>query len=285
MTFLDRIRSKISEIPALRAEAPTAELLDRFRTAQQLSYRCAVEVGRELQEGWTERQTADLMDTWLHDHGVRTFFHTSFAWFGERSRFDGIHDGPRGYGKFMPSSKRVHQPGEVVILDTAPIVDGVAADIGFAFCRVPHEGLARSRALLLELRRWIPELFSSGLRPGEIWKSVHERIVSEGYDNCHRKYPLQALGHRLHGTSLGSLPGLTIPFSLQSYWSLLSRGLFPEVISPWHSGSPLGLWAVEPHLGGSGFGSKFEEILLVDESGARWLQDDPPHVKLPEGFY
>lgn len=285
MILLDRIRSGISSLPALRAEKPTPEVLDGFRNAQSLAYRCAVEIGRELREGWTERQTADLMDTWLRDHGVRTFFHTSFAWFGERSRFDGIHDGPRGYGKFMPSSARVLMPGEVVILDTAPIVAGFAADIGFTLCKVPHDGLARARALLLELRGWIPQLFASGHRPGAIWKAVHERILSEGYDNCHRKYPLQALGHRLHGTSLGGLPGLTIPFSLQSYWSLLSRGLFPEVISPWHSGSPLGLWAVEPHLGGAGFGAKFEEILIVDESGARWLQEDPPHMNLPGGFY
>ena len=56
--------------------------LEGFRRAQKLANDCAVQIGREIQEGWSEQQTADLMDTFLRDHGVRTFFHTSFAWFG-----------------------------------------------------------------------------------------------------------------------------------------------------------------------------------------------------------
>jgi hypothetical protein len=30
---------------------------------------------------------------------------------------------------------------------------------------------------------------------------------------------------------------------------------------------------VEPHVGLEGFGAKFEELLLVDEGGARWLEE------------
>lgn len=42
-----------------------------------------------------------------------------------------------------------------------------------------------------------------------------------------------------------------------------------------------GLWAVEPHLGFRGTGAKFEEILVVTDSGdpeesAFWLDDDLP---------
>src|SRR5262249_60087328 len=41
-----------------------------------------------------------------------------------------------------------------------------------------------------------------------------------------------------------------------------------------------GLWAIEPHLGGTGFGAKFEELLVVEPGGrAFWLDDDLPHVK------
>ncbi|MEI7034051.1 hypothetical protein [Streptomyces pratensis] len=44
------------------------------------------------------------------------------------------------------------------------------------------------------------------------------------------------------------------------------------------------LWAVEPQLGFRGTGAKFEEILVVTDSGgpeqsAFWLDDDLPHVR------
>ena len=40
-----------------------------------------------------------------------------------------------------------------------------------------------------------------------------------------------------------------------------------------------GLWAVEPHLGLRGVGAKFEELLVVTEDDAYWLDDDLPHVR------
>ena len=41
--------------------------------------------------------------------------------------------------------------------------------------------------------------------------------------------------------------------------------------------APHGLWAMEPHLALGDVGVKFEEILIIDENGARWLDDDLPH--------
>jgi hypothetical protein len=41
--------------------------------------------------------------------------------------------------------------------------------------------------------------------------------------------------------------------------------------------APHGLWAVEPHLAEGNVGAKFEEILIIDENGARWLDNDLPH--------
>ena len=38
-----------------------------------------------------------------------------------------------------------------------------------------------------------------------------------------------------------------------------------------------GLWAIEPHLGQAGVGVKFEEILVITETDAYWLDDDLPH--------
>jgi len=43
--------------------------------------------------------------------------------------------------------------------------------------------------------------------------------------------------------------------------------------------APTGVWAVEPHLGAGGIGAKFEELLVVDEDGVYWLDDDLPNVR------
>jgi hypothetical protein len=40
-----------------------------------------------------------------------------------------------------------------------------------------------------------------------------------------------------------------------------------------------GLWAVEPHIGHRGVGVKWEELLVVTENDAYWLDDDLPHVR------
>ena len=40
-----------------------------------------------------------------------------------------------------------------------------------------------------------------------------------------------------------------------------------------------GLWLVEPHAGLGPVGAKWEEILVVEDGRARWLDDNPPHVR------
>lgn len=40
-----------------------------------------------------------------------------------------------------------------------------------------------------------------------------------------------------------------------------------------------GLWAVEPHFAYGGIGVKFEELLVVTDTDAYWLDDDLPHVR------
>jgi hypothetical protein len=39
------------------------------------------------------------------------------------------------------------------------------------------------------------------------------------------------------------------------------------------------MWAIEPHLGFRGVGVKFEELLVVTDADAYWLDDDLPHVR------
>jgi hypothetical protein len=40
-----------------------------------------------------------------------------------------------------------------------------------------------------------------------------------------------------------------------------------------------GLWLVEPHAGLGSVGAKWEEILVIEDGKARWLDDEPPHVR------
>ena len=242
-----------------------------FRRTQQLAYACAEEIGELLQEGWTEKRTADLMDTWLRDHGVKGYFHKSFAWFGERSRFDGM----KNYFDFLPG-KRPYREGEVVILDTAPILDGYPADIGYSLCKGENPVFDQAQADLAGYREQIVDLFNApGIKGQEIYAYIDRKMKSQGYQNRHRSYPLGALRHRLYKMPLAFIPGILLPFSWQSYLSLISQGLFSEVLGDYHDGNLDGLWAIEPHLGAGGFGAKFEEMLWVKDGKAEWL--DQPH--------
>ena len=273
MTLAGRLATKLSRITSSSVHVPLAEEREGFRRAQRLAYQCALGISKELKEGWTERETATLMDTFLMDHGVRTFFHKSFAWFGDRTRFSGFTK----YAHFMPSTTRLKED-DVIILDTAPVFEQYAGDIGYTTSLKPNPALDIAKERLLKFRRDIPGFFESEMTPSQIWARVDQELKESGYDNIHSMYPFAVLGHRMHRMPLSNLPGIAIPFSLHSYWALLSRGLFPELLSPDHEGEKIGVWAIEPHLGGAGFGAKFEEILVVEKDRCYWLDDQVPHL-------
>ncbi len=255
--------------------------LEGFKKSQKLAYTCALTIAKELKEGWSEKQTAKLMDVYLQDCGVRTFFHKSFAWFGDRSRFQGF----KSYWDFLPSNRTL-EATDVIILDTAPIYESYTSDIGYTYSLEPHPGLKRAQKKLLEFRQKIPTLFQSELLTKRIWEKVDADLKAAGYDNCHSQYPFSVLGHRVHKLRFGHLPGVTAPFSLHSYFSFIKRGIFPELLGPDHEGSKNGLWAIEPHLGGEGFGAKFEEILVVQSGQAYWLDNEVnPFVYKKCGHY
>lgn len=247
--------------------APSAETLDGYLNCQLLAKAGAAEIAGLLREGWSERQAADLFNTWLADHGVRSFFHRAFVWFGERTRFSGV----RTYWDYLPSN-RVLLPGEPYILDVAPIHDGYISDIGYSAALGEHEELRKAQAFLAQLKDELPKMFVGGNSGGAIWDAIDRRIREAGYDNIHALYPFSVLGHRVHRVK-AQAPGLAfINFGWQSYWSFLSRGLFGQLLNGDFAGDLHGLWAIEPHIGGKDFGAKFEEILVVDKDGARWLE-------------
>ncbi|MCE9499213.1 MAG: aminopeptidase P family protein [Leptospira sp.] len=278
--ILSRLSSSISKFQTTSIHSPVEEAKAGFLKAQRLAYQCVVEVGKEIQEGWTEKQTAKRMSEYLKDNGVKTFFHTPFAWFGNHSRFDGY----KSYKQYRPDIRKL-KANDIIILDVSPIVDGYIGDIGYTMCLSPSKDLDSIMKYLLQLRELIPKLFASEKNVSEIWAEIDNNIKENGYDNCHAKYPFAVLGHRVYKVPLANYNFPLIPvwiaswFSFQAQYSFVRHGILPELLTPDHSGSKIGVWAIEPHIGGKGFGAKFEEILVVENDRAYWLDDKVPHVE------
>ena len=271
MNSLMSLASRVNSLPILSRISPTAariysaEEQAGFLRAQSLAQACAQEIGKSVQPGWTELQAASLMEIWLRDHGVRVFFHKPFVWWGDRTRFVGV----KTYWDYMPS-KRALREGEVFILDVAPIVDGFVCDIGFSGVRGSNPDYEKAILYLENLRALIPLIALDCFQGRDLWLQLDAMMTSQGYENIHKTYPFGVLGHRLHRNSAKAEASF-IHFGWQSYWDLMSRGLFGQLLNKDFAGKLDGLWAIEPHIGGSGFGAKFEEILVVENGRAHWL--------------
>jgi Xaa-Pro aminopeptidase len=273
----------------------TALELSRFREVQQLAYRCAEALARDLQPGVTEKEAADELGARLRREGVRSFFHQPFAWFGDRTCFRGF----RTPLDFFPSTRRL-ESGMAAILDVAPVREGYAADIGYAFACGSNPLVEQGLTDLVGFRDLIVERVNEGQTLGEIYRSVEDLLADLGYRNCHRKYPFGVLAHRVYrqprvplanrpllGFGLATTVGLVGQVVASRLPTVLSKRL-PRL----RQGSPFcnlgpgsderperGLWAFEPHIARDDVGVKWEELLVVDESKAYWLDDDLPHVR------
>ncbi|WP_433567153.1 M24 family metallopeptidase [Nocardia sp. CA-151230] len=283
---------------------PTQADLADFKAAQRLAYDAVAAVEAQLFEGITEKQAAAAIEDWLRARGVTRFFHYGFAWFGERTRFKNFAR-PKGgivnqfanpkmahFGKqFLPTDRPLRR-GEAVILDVGPIVGSAAADIGYS-CSLggsENEEFHNARMALQPYRDLVLRLVLAGAGQGRIYKQLDELIHDQGYENVHSFYPGSVLAHRV-----GRVPGLRLPtfrykgFSPQAI-AFLSGHLLESKLRPGAHQTPIwndegdrpcepGLWAVEPHIGNGTFGAKWEEMLVVTEDTAYWLDDDLPHVR------
>jgi Xaa-Pro aminopeptidase len=257
--------------------------LEAFRAVQQLAYRCAEDVATSLEPGVTEREVCERMKRYLVEHEVDDWFHLPFAWFGDRTAFRGF----KVPVQFLPTKRRLEE-GMPFILDCAPVVKGATADIGYAGAiggnatlDLMLDDLAAHRALILELVR-ARRTFA------EIYAEVDALAARQGFENRHRKYPGRVLAHEVRPLSPRRGHGRAGPFGLRHLRSL-GRGLAVGQAQGWsplwngghrseHAPHP-GLWAVEPHLGFRDVGAKFEELLVITDDDAYWLDDDLPHVR------
>ncbi|MDH6119918.1 Xaa-Pro aminopeptidase [Kitasatospora sp. GAS204A] len=258
--------------------------LDRFREVQQLAYHCAEQVAAWIEPGVTERQATQKLCRCLVAEGVDDFFHVPFAWFGDRTAFRHFHTPLQFF-----AGSRVLQEGMPYVLDCAPVVDGYTADIGYGgkvganpvWDRLAQDLKVYRELILREVRARRPL--------DEVYAAVDAQLAAHGYDNRHQVYPGRVIGHQVTRNTSRAPKGVNLfGFGLRTLQTL-GRELISERL---HGRSPLwadgrasrhaptpGLWAVEPHIGFREVGIKFEELLVVTEDEAYWLDDDLPHVR------
>ncbi len=271
---------------------PDRHDLEQFRSVQQLAYRCAEAIAAELQPGMTEREVAAQMQQWLEAEGADDCFHQPFAWFGDRTAFRGFigfkHLG--GFNPaFYPGNRRL-EVGMPYILDCAPSRNGYTADIGY--CGVIGENRTLDRLMddLLEYRALILDLVKQRRRLSEVSQAVDRLCARHGYEPRHKAYPFQVLAHRIEKLDNDGRSEHTslLSFGVRNIAELARnriRGLREGWSPLWSSGEGSdhpptpGLWAVEPHLGFRDVGAKWEELLVITETDAFWLDDDVPHVR------
>ncbi|HSW15112.1 MAG TPA: M24 family metallopeptidase [Solimonas sp.] len=269
------------------------EELQAFRSTQQLAYDCVRSVEQQLLPGMTELEACALMKDYMRARGVTQFFHEPFAWFGDRTAF-------RGFGPdtdFMPTGRKLEK-GMPVTLDISPIRDGYAADIGYSTSLGRNADVEAMQRALVEYRDFILQAVRARKPFRQIYRELDGAIARHGYLNVHRIYPERVLAHRVfrygHSPAQRLLQYIRVKgFGLPTYAYVLGKSalsrLFPGLVeSPlWNDGpesdhppSP-GLWAVEPHIATPDYsvGAKWEEILVVTEDDAYWLDDKVPHVE------
>lgn len=266
--------------------------LNGFREVQRLAYRCAETIAAEMQPGMTERDVAARMRDFLREEGADDCFHEPFAWFGDRTAFRGFigfkHLG--GFNPaFYPGTRRLEE-NMPFILDCAPSRTGYTADIGY--CGVIGENRTLDKLMddLMEYRFLIVDLVRQRRTLAEVSQAVDRLCEKHGYEPRHKAYPFEVLAHRVEKLSADGKPShLSLArFGVRNITELLRDRIqgAREGWSPlWNSKSGSdhaptpGLWAVEPHLGFRGVGAKWEELLVITEDDAYWLDDDVPQVR------
>ena len=216
--------------------------------------------------------------------GVKTFFHLPVVLFGERTALPGDWS----IGKFYPRSRELRD-GDSVIMDAAPLFAGHMVDTSYSFCFGENAAHRAMMANLAGFRDSVREAVNAGESFKAIADGVNADLAAFGYEAVHRKHPGEVLGHRAIKTARLPFAPRYRGFDAMSLGWFLIKGRLAD--SGLGRRSPLwnhkqssdhkphdGLWLVEPHAGCGDVGAKWEEILVIEDAKARWLDDEPPHV-------
>lgn len=251
--------------------------------AQALTREILVEHAATLRAGERECDVARALDEKLTAAGVRHWLHTPYAWWGERTAFEGFD---HWEADALPTERRLEE-GEAFILDAAPLVDGYPAD--FAYSGVlgndSPAALLHSQLLaaLAEIKGALVNQAREAASGRKLFAQVGAQIERGGWQVVHSLYPGGVLGHSLDSfpSLFGRAPRLLDGFQLPLLGTIgiglvLHRLLgrpYP-LLNDGHPHRVQGLFAVEPHLAARSQGAKFESVLLVDADETRWLDPE-----------
>ncbi len=268
-----------------KSKAFTTAELDRFRELQRRSFSILVDEAAHLKPGMTEKEVARRLVKTYRKADVGSFFHLPVVLFGERTALPGEW----GISHFYPKSRALRE-GDAVILDASPIFDGYMVDTSFSFAFGENP---LHRAMMIDLREFrhsVLDAVTVGERFKVIADSVNARITAMGYEAVHGKHPGAVLGHRAL-----RLPNFPFEWRFKGFdalslsWFILKGKLAETGLGrhapTWNTSAQSdhiphdGLWLVEPHAGKDGVGAKWEEILVIQDGRAAWLDDDVPHVR------
>lgn len=259
--------------------------LSHFRDLQRMSFSILEETAAGLTGGETEKEVAHALVKRYRAAGAGSFFHLPVVLFGERTALPGEWT----VRHFFPKAK-ILEPGDSVILDAAPLFKGYLVDTSYSYCFGDNDDHRAMMQHLAQYRDSVP----SAINYHDSFKLIADRVLetmaNAGYQPVHSKHPGEVLGHRAIKT-----PNLPFQLRLQGFdavslsWFRLKDRMAK---SGWGRHSPLwnsldtsdheahdGLWLVEPHAGRGPVGAKWEEILVIENGEARWLDDSPPHVR------
>jgi hypothetical protein len=263
----------------------SAHELGRFLELQRLSFSILQAAASRLAGGESEKEIARQLVKDYYAAGFKSFFHLPVVLFGERAALPGNWT----VGNFYPKKKTLEE-GDSVILDAAPISEGFLVDTSYSFCLGENDGHRHMMGHLSQYRDSILSSVNQGDGFRQIAQTVVENMSRHGYEPVHTKHIGEVLGHR--AVKLGYVPFNPRMKGFDAFaisWfkmkdELAARGLGKR--SPlWNTSKNSdhsahdGLWLVEPHAGKDGVGAKWEEILVIEDGNARWLDDNPPHVQ------
>jgi Xaa-Pro aminopeptidase len=259
--------------------------LERFKGFQRDAYATLEDIATTLRAGESELDVTRRIRRAFAAQGVRSYFHVPVALFGERTGYPGEF----GQLEALPTTRRL-EDGDAVILDAAPMFDTFMVDVSLAVPRAGGQAeLTEADALLCDLRALVLTRTRERKSMREIAREVDGVIVARGFENCHRKHIGKVLGHRIAAVTPAWLArrriwGLSpLPAGWFLWRSFRSSRGAPTRTPNWNhtrqSDCPPqpGLWAIEPHVAKGVLGAKFEEILVITEREAYYLDEDLPH--------
>jgi Xaa-Pro aminopeptidase len=268
--------------------------LDRFRQVQRLAYDIALRVESQLQVGITEIEACTLIAAAQTEYEVIQVFHDPYVLFDARTALGSgaafaKMDDLSASSELVPTNQ-VLRDGAPIIIDLAPVARGVSSDIAYSCVLGSNRIFEELDAGLARIRSFLREGIASRVSMLALYHELDERLAARGWESVHHRQADRALGHLVfpleHETDRPSpLPG----WGAVAAEKLLAAGI--EALDHgtcyplWNDSSftdypaTPGLWAIEPHIGLDGVGVKFEELLVVTDDDAYWLEDDLPHVR------